>query len=195
MSNPRTEHTRFAERIARHAEDLGFVVDRASSTLSTSQYLAARHVERDVAVRLRISDHARPPVYGGPADFEVGGYAGAHGCWATAVAYLAMIARRPVPEAAARVPGAERQAAFLLAEAERRAQKLAEREARAQEAAMQRLLRHAQDNPGFAHTLGQARRIAEPAPRARRFRSIARQVGVTPEAVEAAAQALARGRR
>lgn len=99
-----TTISNIADRIASHAEVLGYATTRSGSSSSGSQYvtvwLADDHGNEIVGdLKIRVSDHDLPGRYE-QAHYEIGPTLRGYGMtWAGVVAELARLAGRPVPRA------------------------------------------------------------------------------------------------
>lgn len=94
-----------AGRIAKHAGKMGYSVSRDASNVSASNYLNLAHEALpDGPLKVRVSDHALPPSYGRPGDFDViAGRGGARETgigWAETLRALATRVGLPVPSVA-----------------------------------------------------------------------------------------------
>ena len=79
-----SRNSAIADRIARHARQLGWRAETSGSNLSSSAYVVATWSPagdddglETVTLKIRVSDHDLPPSYG-RADLEVGPHGGGH---------------------------------------------------------------------------------------------------------------------
>jgi hypothetical protein len=192
MANLYAHHRRLADRIMRYAEALGYDAKRSGSSLSASQYVEVAHEERDLVLKVRISDHVLPPSYGRGGDYEVGDHADAHGSWAGAVAWLAAKVEAPVPGPAKRILAAEQRARAEIEAMRARAREAAIAAAQEHEARKAALLARAAADPAFAADLRAAVASNSADRRNRRCDALADAVGSTRQAVREAGFALGR---
>ncbi len=67
-----TSPSSIAGRIAKYAGGLGYSVSQDASKVSASNYLDLAHdALPNGPLKVRVSDHALPPSYGSPGDFDV----------------------------------------------------------------------------------------------------------------------------